>query len=145
MIMKLEDLSFVIADDEPFLLKINHDILKRQFPSAAIETVTNGRNLVNTVESFKPKLIITDYEMPELDGANAIKEIREKGIATPAIITTGKIWKLPEEGWTYIDHILVPGAYTMTNLTNTHAMAKPYFPQALYNLIQDTLSLPRQG
>ena len=50
----------------------------------------NGRLGVALVEQFKPDIILLDLQMPEMDGAEALAEIRKHdwGKDTPVIILT---------------------------------------------------------
>jgi two-component system sensor histidine kinase/response regulator len=81
----------LIADDQPDNLKIIKDILNHEEEKYAFITVPNGKILVEIATKKLPDLIITDWEMPEMDGLEATrllkKEKNTKDI--PVIMYTG--------------------------------------------------------
>ncbi len=82
----------LIADDEAALLKTMAFTLKRKGFEAI--TFENGQSAYNEIkEAFQDNklynLIITDIQMPGLNGLELIKKIRESGITTPILAITG--------------------------------------------------------
>lgn len=79
-------LRIAVADDEPDM----RDFFQRILPYLGHEVVAaaeNGRQLVERCRECGPDLIITDIEMPELDGLEAVREIcRERLI--PVVLVT---------------------------------------------------------
>ncbi len=55
-----------------------------------VQLATNGERGVALVEHFSPDIILMDLQMPEMDGATALAEIRknEWGKGVPVIILT---------------------------------------------------------
>ena len=55
-----------------------------------VEVADNGKHGIELVESFHPDIILLDIQMPEIDGVEALKEIRkhEWGKNIPVIILT---------------------------------------------------------
>jgi len=55
-----------------------------------VQLADNGKRGVELVKSFKPALILLDLQMPEMDGAEALTEIRKHdwGKDIPVIILT---------------------------------------------------------
>jgi two-component system, response regulator PdtaR len=79
-------LRIAIADDEPDM----RDFFQRMLSYLGHEVAViaeNGRQLVERCRDCRPDLIITDIEMPELDGLDAIREICGDGVI-PAILVT---------------------------------------------------------
>ena len=70
-----KSLRISVADDEPDM----RDYLARILPRLGHEVVSaaeNGRQLVADFLRLSPDLVITDVQMPELDGLSAIHEMR---------------------------------------------------------------------
>jgi len=59
-------------------------------PDYEVVTCSQGSKAAMTVSIEKPDLILMDYEMPDMDGATAVKEIHKLGYRMPIIFLTGK-------------------------------------------------------
>ena len=78
--------SILIIDDDPHFLRI----LQRILSEAGYQPTTcpNSREALGLVRSGKFNLIICDLRMPECDGLDVLRAIREGGNAVPVIILT---------------------------------------------------------
>ncbi|HCT29228.1 MAG TPA: hybrid sensor histidine kinase/response regulator [Bacteroidales bacterium] len=83
--------TILIADDYPENMQVIVDALKSSNIQHRIIRAVNGKILCELAEKRCPDLIITDWEMPEMDGIEAIRIL--KGIETtrdiPIIMCTG--------------------------------------------------------
>ncbi|WP_442506078.1 response regulator [Novipirellula sp. SH528] len=68
----------------------NRDVLKRRLERRGFDVVTaaGGREGIDQAEADSPDVILMDMNMPELDGWEATKLIRDKGITVPVIALT---------------------------------------------------------
>ncbi|MFQ5731543.1 MAG: ANTAR domain-containing response regulator [Planctomycetaceae bacterium] len=81
-----EPLRIAVADDEPDM----RDFFCKILPHLGYDVVAvaeNGRQLVEDCRQKHPDLIITDIEMPEMDGLDAAREIGNEH-AIPVILVT---------------------------------------------------------
>jgi CheY-like chemotaxis protein len=80
--------SVLIADDEPITRTLVRILLERD--GYAVIEAANGREAVDLAVRHIPSLIVMDLNMPEMDGYEAISEIRRvKGLeATPIVVVT---------------------------------------------------------
>ncbi|MBC8099596.1 MAG: response regulator [Armatimonadetes bacterium] len=62
----LQGWDIVVIDDEPDSLEVARYIL--DFYGANVHTATNGRDGIAVVEKVKPRFVISDLSMPEMDG-----------------------------------------------------------------------------
>lgn len=78
----LQDWDIVVIDDEPDSLEVVRYIL--DYYGANVYTATNGKEGIDMVNKVKPRFVISDLSMPEMDGwdflnaltgATEIKEI----------------------------------------------------------------------
>ncbi|OGR76790.1 MAG: hypothetical protein A2X32_01530 [Elusimicrobia bacterium GWC2_64_44] len=80
----------LIVDDDAELL----GILKKYLENHGLETITasNGAEALAAAPSGKPDIIITDVEMPRLDGLALCRRIKDNKVLAdiPVIIMTGK-------------------------------------------------------
>jgi two-component system sensor histidine kinase/response regulator len=81
----------LVADDQPENLKAVKDILNQDQEEYTFITVPNGKVLLDIAIKKIPDLIITDWEMPEMNGLEAIRLLKENEITKdiPVIMYTG--------------------------------------------------------
>jgi phosphoserine phosphatase RsbU/P len=83
----------LVADDDQINLKILFSYLKDSDEYYKILTATNGKIACDIALAELPDLIIMDWEMPEMNGIEALgvlkKDLRTKDI--PVIMATGKM------------------------------------------------------
>jgi len=75
---------------------------------------TSGREALQAFAENGVDLVLTDLMMPEVDGAELIRKIKEVAPETPAILFSGKI-KIYEKDL-HADIFLPKGAYAPTEL-----------------------------
>jgi phosphoserine phosphatase RsbU/P len=91
MITETKEPVLLIADDQPDNLRAMIDILQASEHNFHFITVPNGRILIDIALKKQPDLIITDWEMPELTGLEAIKALKlhPETSDIPIIMCTG--------------------------------------------------------
>jgi len=82
-------ISVMYVDDEPALLEIGKLFLEKsgQF---RVDTVISAPEALQKIKSVRYDAIVSDYQMPEMDGIAFLKEIRADFPDLPFIIFTGK-------------------------------------------------------
>jgi len=84
-----EPLRVLYIDDEASLLEITRIFLERA-GGMAVDTTPDPREALRLIMSDRYDVIVSDYQMPEMDGITLLKEIRGAGSNVPFIIFTGK-------------------------------------------------------
>jgi PAS domain S-box-containing protein len=82
-------LSLLYVDDEPQLLVLGKRFLEKQ-GQFSVHTLKSAREALSYLEEHQVHAIISDYQMPEMDGIELLKALRARGDKTPFIIFTGK-------------------------------------------------------
>jgi DNA-binding NtrC family response regulator len=79
--------TLLIVDDESELL----EVLEAIFTNAewTVKTAQNGRQALEAIASFKPSVILSDINMPELNGIEMLKHLYDRGDDTPVILMSG--------------------------------------------------------
>lgn len=70
----LKDWDVVVIDDEPDSLEVARFIL--DFYGANVHTAVNGKDGISLVEEVKPRFVISDLSMPEMDGWEFISTLK---------------------------------------------------------------------
>lgn len=82
----LKSLSILYVEDDPFVRESLIRFLKRRFDTLYVgEEGQRGLDLFN---EHKPDLVITDIQMPVMDGLEMCRHIRESDPEVPILITT---------------------------------------------------------
>jgi PAS domain S-box-containing protein len=86
----LEGVRILIAEDNP----VNMSIAKRFLTKWGIKVdeATNGREAVEQFKKESYDLLLIDLEMPEMDGATALKEIRKLNQNVPVVAFTAAVY-----------------------------------------------------
>lgn len=83
--------QILIADDEPDYLETMIEITERAEWNYKILQAVNGKKALEIAQKKNPNLIITDWDMPEMDGLALVREIQkdEELKDIPVIICSG--------------------------------------------------------
>ena len=79
-----------IDDDKDFLEISKIFIEKLSKGKIAVESLLDPTRATEMLKSEEYDIIISDYQMPKINGIELLQEIRREGIETPFIIMTGK-------------------------------------------------------
>ena len=72
----LKNLKILFVEDEDIIRK--RKVSSLEYLAEQVVEASNGLEAIQILKSFSPDLIITDLEMPFMNGVELIKEIRKK-------------------------------------------------------------------
>ncbi|WP_136807632.1 sigma-54-dependent transcriptional regulator [Desulfosediminicola flagellatus] len=78
----------MIVDDEPDMLSMLQLVLEKKCACDVI-TAASGRIALEKLIEYQPDVIVTDIKMPDLDGLQLLKKIREHDTTISVVIMTG--------------------------------------------------------
>ncbi len=84
-----KDLNILIAEDDDSCYYVMERFLRDYTTSRAV----NGKDVLEKIKNKSYNLVLMDIQMPELDGLEATREIRQRGSELPIIALTGKAMK----------------------------------------------------
>ena len=116
--------TILIVDDEPFNVSILSELLSK-YKSI---TAKNGQEALLRANNFKPDLIILDIMMPEMDGFEVAKRLKENPLTNniPIIFVTAK-----SDVNSFIEGFDVGGDEFIT---------KPYKPNSVLQIVENQLN-----
>lgn len=81
-----ERMKIALIDDEQMILDLYTHGLSKEFE---VLTATNGKEGLDLIEHEKPDLALVDLQMPQMDGIQMLKKMKEQGInSIPVIVLT---------------------------------------------------------
>jgi DNA-binding NtrC family response regulator len=79
-------MKVLVVDDELFMLQAWKNILKNH--ECEIRTLSDGTDVVATVERWRPDVTILDIRMPHVSGIELLKEIKSRDLPTEVVMMT---------------------------------------------------------
>ncbi len=78
----------LVADDEPRITKLVTIALGSE--GFRVITAASGEEAVVKAEEYRPDVVLLDIVMPDVDGIEVMRRLRESGRAVPVILLTAK-------------------------------------------------------
>ena len=82
-------ISLLYVDDDPALLEIGKAFLE-QSGDIRVTTAPDAKDAIRLIGDQHFDVIVSDYQMPDMDGIAFLKHLRQSGNTIPFIIFTGK-------------------------------------------------------
>jgi len=84
----MKRLRILIADDHGLVRRGAREVLHAQHGWRVVGEATNGREAVEKAIQLKPDVVVVDVSMPELEGIEAVRQIREAVPDTKVLVLT---------------------------------------------------------
>ena len=81
----------LIVEDLASDAELNIRETRKVLDNCSFKVVDTEKEFINSLEEFRPHLILSDYSMPEFDGLTALSLAIEHSPETPVIIVTGSV------------------------------------------------------
>src|SRR5258706_6389751 len=78
----------LVVEDDPNILELLSASLR--FAGFGVSTATSGSAAVNAARADRPDLIVLDVMLPDLDGFEVIRKLRDGGTRTPVVFLTAR-------------------------------------------------------
>jgi two-component sensor histidine kinase/DNA-binding response OmpR family regulator len=86
-----EKLKILILEDVSYDAELIKYELRREGVDFLSKVVEKEDHFVDSIEEFKPDLILADHSLPSFDGVSALEIVKEKSPDTPFFFVSGKI------------------------------------------------------
>ncbi len=80
-------LKILIVDDEASIRDILQELL--QYEGYSIKTADSGITALSVIEEFKPHVVLLDIRMPDMDGIQCLRQIKENHPSTEVLMISG--------------------------------------------------------
>jgi CheY-like chemotaxis protein len=81
-------MKVLLIDDDPLFLELSKTFLE-VFHDITSDTVESAREALKKLEKDSYDVIVSDYDMPLMDGLTFLRTIRDRRINIPFILFTG--------------------------------------------------------
>ncbi len=78
----------LVVDDSPVERRLVGGLLERSFSDATVSYAENGMLALDAAAADMPDVIITDLQMPEMNGLELVESIKSRGYGVPVILMT---------------------------------------------------------
>ncbi|MFN3345055.1 MAG: sigma-54-dependent transcriptional regulator [Chloroherpetonaceae bacterium] len=79
--------SILVVDDEPLLVEFIKESLELE--GYAVETASNGASALEVARQSFPDIVLLDYHLPDMNGVEILKKLREQDSSIQVLILTG--------------------------------------------------------
>ena len=81
-------MHILIAEDEDFNQMVLRGMIEILYPNVTMEMVSNGQEALEKLQSGSYDLLLSDVDMPLMNGYELVSEVKKSGIAIPMICVT---------------------------------------------------------
>ncbi|MFC7075120.1 response regulator [Haloarcula halophila] len=85
-----DDVRILLVDDEIDLADVVSLHLEQRRESFSVTTAIGGNDALSTFESTEIDCVVSDYEMPGMDGLALLRELHQRDQSVPFILYTGR-------------------------------------------------------
>src|SRR5689334_6330378 len=78
----------LVVEDDPNIVELLSASLR--FAGFEVSAATNGADAVASAREARPDLVVLDVMLPDLDGFEVIRRMREGGVRTPVVFLTAR-------------------------------------------------------
>ncbi len=86
--IELQPIQVLLVEDDPMVRQVNRQFIEQVQGFLMIGTAKNGIEGIQQIKQLKPDLVFMDIFMPEQDGIETLKKIREKDFKVDVIAVT---------------------------------------------------------
>ncbi|MFT3744549.1 MAG: response regulator transcription factor [Pyrinomonadaceae bacterium] len=84
----MNDITIIIADDHPIVRQGLRQVIEEDLRLRVVAEANNGHEAIEAIEEHSPNVTILDVDMPVMNGFDAARAIRSKGLKTEIVFLT---------------------------------------------------------
>lgn len=86
---QLQNIPILVVEDNPFNILVAQSLLERS--GAIVDVANNGEEALEKIQPGKYRLVLMDLNMPVMDGFEATRRLRARGVTLPVIALTASL------------------------------------------------------
>lgn len=79
-------MKILVVDDEQDVLDLFKDLFIKQ--NYQVECALSGKSALETIDKTRPNVVLLDIKMPDMDGIQALEEIKKKDPSIEVVMLT---------------------------------------------------------
>jgi DNA-binding NarL/FixJ family response regulator len=83
-----QEIRILVVDDSPLMRSSLRHLLEAQDNWKVADEAANGREAIAKFNDEKFDVVVLDFQMPEMDGLEAAKQITQRSATTPILMVT---------------------------------------------------------
>jgi YesN/AraC family two-component response regulator len=83
------DISLLLVEDDRDAVGVLKTLIERKIPEVTLIVADNGRDGLRMFREHQPDIVITDINMPDIDGVMMAEEMKSMKDDTKFIVVTG--------------------------------------------------------
>ncbi len=121
----------LVVDDEVEIAELVAEEIKVKGMSAIV--CSNGKDALEKIQANNPKVIVSDYNMPGLDGLELLRFIGDLKLKIPVIWITGHAdQKIYKEAWRMGVHEFITKPFDVTEVADHVKVAFDLKPESMF-------------
>ena len=84
------EITVLHVDDDPEVMRLMDDFLDQRYEDVSVRTARSGAEALEILEESTIDCIVSDYDMPSMDGIELLERVRERHDTLPFVLFTGK-------------------------------------------------------
>lgn len=88
--MRTQACDLMVVDDDPLILELVELAVTMKRPDATVITAAGPAAAIDLLASTTPRIVVTDFDMPGMNGERLIQEIRSSNAAQSVVVFTGR-------------------------------------------------------
>ena len=119
--------AFLLVEDSATVRQYVKQVLRQGFEKCEVIESEDGKSALNAMKTSRVSLIITDLQMPGMDGMSFVQLLRNNAVLKrkPVLVLSGAVTDEAREGLQALEKVQV--------------LAKPASPEALINAVKQLL------